>query len=150
MREYLLPVALVIVFTLVYSCSDNMRQKKLDKKVEKALSKVQKAQELIYHHQQYLERELSGQSQDTTAIRLPWPVGKKKSDRQTLSPEYHQKLSEQADRLIQSAWQYRGMINEENIVLEKTDIARLNVQVAELLKKSKKLPHERQKNSGLF
>lgn len=144
MKENLLAISLVILFTLVYSCSDNSRQRRLDREAQRVLSNAQIARKTVMSNQHRLFDMLAdvyGYRYDSAELHYAWPLSDQEmmQNRHLQVVKNHHELLEQADNLCVSALQLNDLIRKDSFLLDGNEVIKLNVQVVDLMKQSKKL-----------
>jgi hypothetical protein len=141
MEENLWAISLVVVFTLIYSCSDNKRQKRIDRDLQKVVTGVNGAWEMLSANQIYLEKSLD----EIKSKQLPkhtWMEDKFWTSHAELI-ESHRGLLERTEKLILSTSSEDhplngSMRNSQNRDLEKKEILMMHVQIVDLMRQSRK------------
>jgi hypothetical protein len=142
MKENLLAIFLAIIITLIYSCSDNKKQKRMDRDVQKVFAGVQEVLETLLINQEYLEKSLNGIVNDQTYIgpQYLWLQDRDKIwENHFKLIEIHRQLTEKSAKLFESTILPKHMQKEKRQLYEEKEIIKLHVQVVDLMKQSKKI-----------
>jgi Tfp pilus assembly protein PilE len=151
MNEYFIPITLAMLLTLVYSCSDNQRQKKMDRNIDKTAERVHMAHATISANQNYLERHFKRLSDNNYAIGTE--AYAEMVENQILLVENHSVLVKEADELVLTVYLMNQKKNSSSSI-DEDDLYSLKAKLVDISKSSRKIlkKHSRlnQKHSMRF
>lgn len=137
MKEYIPALILALVFTLVYSCSDHRKQKKMDKEIEETYSRIKNVHENLLIVNDAMEAAIEDIRREQEVF-----SGNRNARYDSLWNAYmierneRKVLADSVRALLAKVEALRSNVDSQPV---EADIKRLNAQTTAYIKKNEKL-----------